>query len=642
MHLRLLAAIMPIAFSWLAATVAESTAQEILPGKTSPDVFSRSNLVAWCIVPFDAKNRSPAERAEMVKRLGLTRVAYDWRENHVAAFEEEILQYQKHGIEYFAFWATHDKAFELFAKHDLHPQIWHTAPSPAGATAEARVASAVKLLFPLVQRTAKMKCKLGLYNHGGWGGEPENLVAVCKTLREQHQADHVGIVYNLHHGHGHIRDFDEALAAMKPYLLCLNLNGMTTDGDKKGQKILPVGAGEHDVSLLKIIRDSKYTGPIGIIGHTNDDVEQRLQDNLDGLDWIVPQLNGKAPGPRPTYRTHRDATPFYRDKANLLLYLDGDGKPVPVKSLDDWQKRRAHILANMQLVMGPLPPPANKVPLDLKIEAEEKLTKVIRKKISFAVGKDDRVTGYLLLPRSTNDKRPAMLCLHQTTALGSGEPAGVGGLKNLHYALELAERGYVALAPDYPNFGGYKVDAYAKGYQSATMKGIWNHMRAVDVLQSLPEVDGERIGCIGHSLGGHNALFVAAFEPRLKVIVTSCGFNSFFKYYKGNLTGWSHKGYMPRIAGEYGRDPAKMPFDFTEILGALAPRAVFINAPLQDGNFEVSGVKDCVAAATPVYKLHEAPAKLEAVYPSAGHDFPPDIREKAYAFIDRHLKPGAK
>ena len=85
------------------------------------------------------------------------------------------------------------------------------------------------------------------------------------------------------------------------------------------------------------------------------------------------------------------------------------------------------------------------------------------------------------------------------------------------------------------------------------MKGIWNHMRAVDLLQSLPEVDGTRIGCIGHSLGGHNSLFVAAFDPRLKVIVTSCGFNSFAKYRKGDLTGWSHKGYMPRIASEFQR-----------------------------------------------------------------------------------------
>ena len=82
-------------------------------------------------------------------------------------------------------------------------------------------------------------------------------------------------------------------------------------------------------------------------------------------------------------------------------------------------------------------------------------------------------------------KLPAMLCLHQTVKIGKGEPAGVGGAREPAYALELAERGYVTLAPDYPNFGDYKIDLYAKGYASATMKGIWNHMRAVDLLQSL-------------------------------------------------------------------------------------------------------------------------------------------------------------
>ena len=88
-----------------------------------------------------------------------------------------------------------------------------------------------------------------------------------------------------------------------------------------------------------------------------------------------------------------------------------------------------------------------------------------------------------------------MLCLHQTTKIGKGEPAGVGGNSNLHYAAELAARGYVTLAPDYPNFGDYSFDPYAHGYESATMKGIWNHMRAVDLLQSLSEVDPQRIGC---------------------------------------------------------------------------------------------------------------------------------------------------
>lgn len=264
-----------------------------------PQVFARSNLVAWCIVPFDGKNRGPAERAAMVKRLGFTKVAYDWRDKHVPTFEEEIRQYRAQGIDYFAFCGAHEKAFQLFAKYDLHPQIWQTLGSPRAPTQQERVALAVKELLPLVERTAKMKCKLGLYNHGGWGGEPQNLVAVCKVLREKYRAAHVGIVYNLHHGHGHINDFGAVLTRMKPYLLCLNLNGMSA----RGPEILPLGAGEADVRLLKIIADSGYSGPLGIIGHTDDDVELRLRDNLDGLAWIVPQLSGKPAGPRPRYRT---------------------------------------------------------------------------------------------------------------------------------------------------------------------------------------------------------------------------------------------------------------------------------------------------------------------------------------------------
>jgi len=174
-------------------------------------------------------------------------------------------------------------------------------------------------------------------------------------------------------------------------------------------------------------------------------------------------------------------------------------------------------------------------------------------------------------------------------------------------------------------------------FRSTTRKGIWNHRRAVDLLQSLSEVDPERIGVIGHSLGGHNSIFVAVFDPRIKAVVSSCGFNAFPKYYGGNLAGWSHKGYMPRIAEMYGKDPKKMPFDFTELVGTLAPRPFFINAPLKDANFEVSGVRDCVEAARPVYELLGAKDALVAVHPDCAHDFPPEIREQAYAFFERVL-----
>src|SRR6185295_14380807 len=93
----------------------------------------------------------------------------------------------------------------------------------------------------------------------------------------------------------------------------------------------------------------------------------------------------------------------------------------------------------------------------------------------------------------------AMLCLHQTTKIGKGEPAGLGGLKTLHYAHELANLGFVCLVPDYPSFGDYSYDFKTAGshFASGSMKAVWNNLRAVDLLESLPEVDHDHIGCIG-------------------------------------------------------------------------------------------------------------------------------------------------
>lgn len=257
------------------------------PAKDPLAVFDKSNLVAWCIVPFDAAKRGPAERAEMLVRLGVKRVAYDWRDEHVATFEEEIRQYEKHGLEYFAFWSWHPAMQPLIEKHGIHPQLWITNPSPAAATQEEKVEAAAKQLLPLAQQAAKLKCKIGLYNHGGWGGEPRNLVAVCQRL-QQKKLDNVGIIYNWHHGHDHIADFAEMLALMKPHLLCLNLNGMN---DGANPKILSLGQGKHDLAMLRVVRDSGYQGPLGVIGHRAErDVEECLRENLDGLERLVGEL----------------------------------------------------------------------------------------------------------------------------------------------------------------------------------------------------------------------------------------------------------------------------------------------------------------------------------------------------------------
>ncbi len=325
--------------------------------------------------------------------------------------------------------------------------------------------------------------------------------------------------------------------------------------------------------------------------------------------------------------------PTYPDHANLMVWIDDEGRERPVETVEDWRHRRTHILASMQLVMGEHPCAAKMVPLEPEVTDEVRGDGWTRRKLTFVAEEGDRVPAYLFIPDAAREPGPAMLCLHQTTEIGKSQPAGLGDKPNLHYARELAERGFVTLAPDYPGYGDYHIDAYAMGYVAATMKGIWNHERAVDLLASLDEVDSSRIGCIGHSLGGHNSLYVAAFDERLRVAVTSCGFNSFFKYMGGDLTGWSHRGYMPRIAERYGCDPAQMPFDFTEILGTIAPRAVFVNAPTADGNFELSGVTDCLDSARPVYGLYAATDRLVAAHPECGHDFPPEVRERAYAFI---------
>jgi len=267
--------LLPLLFSLLAPAFLQAE---------TPANLNRDQLVAWCIVPFDSKNRTPAQRAEMLAKLGIKRCAYDWREQHVAQFEEAILQYKKHGIEYFAFWSEHEAAFALFQKHNLHPQIWKTAPSPAEGAQEQKVEAAAKSMASSAERAAKIGSQLGLYNHGGWGGEPANLVAVCEKLRAMgHQ--NVGIVYNFHHGHDHIADMADSLKLMKPYLLCLNLNGMNTGAKPK---IMPIGKGEHDAALIKVVRESGYTGPVGVIGHLpNDDVEQILLGNVQGLESLL-------------------------------------------------------------------------------------------------------------------------------------------------------------------------------------------------------------------------------------------------------------------------------------------------------------------------------------------------------------------
>jgi hypothetical protein len=333
-----------------------------------------------------------------------------------------------------------------------------------------------------------------------------------------------------------------------------------------------------------------------------------------------------------------------RDK--LLLYRGSDGKPVPVKTAGDWAKRRAEVLGGMETVMGKVPGKKKRCPLDVKIESEVDGGTYVRRLITYTSEPGSRVPAYLLIPRDVlagKKKVPAILCLHGTNnVVGHGVVVGLGSTPNRAYALELAQRGYVTLAPNYPLLAKYQPDLKKLGWESGTLKAVWDNMRGLDLLASLPFVDGTRMAAIGHSLGGHNSVYTAVFDDRLRVIVSSCGLDSYLDYYKGDEKnwhpekGWCQTRYMRKLADYRGR-LAEIPFDFHEMIGALAPRHVLIIAPKKDSNFRADSVDRIAAAARPVFKLLGHEDHLMVEHPDCGHDFPTPMREKAYRLFDEVL-----
>ncbi len=269
---------------------------------SAADPFDKPNLSAWCIVPFDAKKRGPEARVDMLKRLGFTKYVYDWRAEHLPTFDTEVGLLKKAGITLQGVWfpagvgKDGETLLAVLKKHDVKTELWVMLPQPdAKLSQDEKVKTTAELVAKLAKTAADGGHKVGLYNHGGWTGEPENLIAVTKAAK----CENVGIVYNLHHAHHRLGTLSDDLKALAPYLYSLNLNGMEPDGDKKGRKILCLGDGDHDASLLHLVRKSGYAGPVGIIGHTDDDAEDRLSDNLNGLACLL-----RDDGFRPAFRTN--------------------------------------------------------------------------------------------------------------------------------------------------------------------------------------------------------------------------------------------------------------------------------------------------------------------------------------------------
>ncbi|MBI3880171.1 MAG: alpha/beta hydrolase [Verrucomicrobia bacterium] len=314
----------------------------------------------------------------------------------------------------------------------------------------------------------------------------------------------------------------------------------------------------------------------------------------------------------------------------------------------DWQQRRAEILRGMQAVMGPLPGAEKRCALDVKVEEEVDYGAYVRRLITYQAEPGGRALAYLCIPKaalSSSRKFPGVLCLHGTdNRIGHGVVIeGIGTTPNRQYATELARRGYVTIAPNYPLLAKYQPDLKSLGYASGTMKAIWDNVRALDLLDSLPSVRRGKFGAIGHSLGGHNSVYTAVFDERIAAVASSCGLDSYLDYMNGNPKvwrleqGWCQTRYLPRLADYAGR-LEEIPFDFHELIGALAPRRVFIAAPLKDANFKWESVDRIAAAASQVYRLYGKPENLRVEHPDCPHDFPDEMRQIAYRMFDEVLK----
>jgi GH35 family endo-1,4-beta-xylanase len=257
-----------------------------------PSPIAMDDVIAWCIVPFDSRKRTPEERIDMLEDLGFKRYAYDWREEHLADTARELRLAEERGIDVTAVWMwidgendrpgqlseSNERLLAAVAEAGISTQLWlgFNESFFEGLSDGERVAKGAEMVGYLSDRAAETGSRVALYNHGGWFGEPENQIRIIEAL----DGRDVGIVYNFHYGHEQIDRFDALVDAMMPHLWVVNLNGMRPEGPK----ILPFGAGTDERKMLQRLLDAGFAGPFGVLGHVDDaDVRVILERNLEGL-----------------------------------------------------------------------------------------------------------------------------------------------------------------------------------------------------------------------------------------------------------------------------------------------------------------------------------------------------------------------
>ncbi len=336
--------------------------------------------------------------------------------------------------------------------------------------------------------------------------------------------------------------------------------------------------------------------------------------------------------------------------AELLPLMKTEGiDSAPIDSIQTWEAKRDRILDTLRTLLGEpsnleIPAPEAKI-LDIMDEGT-----YIRKRLRIRSESDDWIPAYLLLPKDLPPvPSPAMITLHQTVAQGKDETCGISGDPELAFARELAERGYICITPDVIGFGERTPEG-APPYHGAHDffrkhpnwsffgKMVWDAQRIVDYLETLPEVDSRRIGCIGHSHGAYGTIMCSIFEPRISAMIASCGFTTLRKDPSPNR--WSHlTALMPRL-GFFVNDIKEAPIDWHEIAACAAPRPYFNWATKNDRIFpETDNLASVFQEIKTIYALYGMSDRLSAHLALGAHSFPASARNQAYQWLDQQIPP---
>lgn len=270
---------------------------------SSASAFAKTNLHAWAFEEYDAVSRSPAERAQVLETVGLTKAGYIGRNvERMKEFDAYLAAYSARKIELVAVWTPvntetplQEPQIQMFLeavdRHKLRIQWWVTLEQLTQG-GDQTIERAISTVRNLNAEAGKRGLRLALYGHGrdSWFTQPENQLEIIRRLSEA-GAGAVGIAYNFHHAHSQLDRFGAVFPKMVPHLMAVNLNGMKAEGPM----ILPIGEGDREQGMISIIHKSGFRGPVGVLHHQRSmDAAKGLARNIAGLRRILTAIGDSA------------------------------------------------------------------------------------------------------------------------------------------------------------------------------------------------------------------------------------------------------------------------------------------------------------------------------------------------------------